>query len=174
MCLVFFIICFAHTIHSHTVHRHRHRHSHTRISRWSYFGVYMLDESCVFVQFALLTKLWFLTSRVSIETLRSSVVCCARYCEVCLFFVRLFVCFDCCALAVFSSSSVALRLRLRYHRFGRSVVIDVCECARACVCVYVIILPIYLVCRWTEPFLREMHTTNLHRIGFDLDRRSCA
>lgn len=44
-------------------------------------------DSGVFLQFVL--KLWFLTSRDSIETLRSSVVCGARFCKVfhfCFFF----------------------------------------------------------------------------------------
>lgn len=62
----------------------------------------MLDGSSVFVQFALLTKLWFLTSRVSIETLRSSVVCCARYCEVCLFFPFICLFWLLCARRFFS------------------------------------------------------------------------
>lgn len=129
----------------------------------------MPDESSVFVQFALLTKLWFLTSRVLIETLRSSVVCCARYCEVCLFFVRLFVCFDCCALAVFSQccSSVSVAL----SSFGHSVVI--------CALIFFVYVwhtsPIIfgLVVELTIFFSWNVHN-NLLRIDFDLDRGSCA
>lgn len=48
-------------------------------------------ESGVFVQFVL--KLWFLTSQDSIETLRSSVVCGARFCKVSLFCFFFSFCF---------------------------------------------------------------------------------
>lgn len=56
-------------------------------------------------------KLWFLTSRQSIETLRSSVVCGARFCKVFLFFCFFFlVC-----------SSVFRRFRLTVHIYFGSV-----------------------------------------------------
>lgn len=60
---------------------------------------YLLYAYCVLYEvwcICLCSKLWFLTSRVWIETLRSSVVCGARFCKVFLFSFffcsRLFIC----------------------------------------------------------------------------------
>lgn len=131
----------------------------------------MPDESSVFVQFALLTKLWFLTSRVLIETLRSSVVCCARYCEVCLFLsVDLFV-LNVWALTRRFPSVLLFCFCVRYHRFGHSVSSFVRSFF-----VYVwhtspitfgLVVELKFFFRW------NVHS-NLHRIDFDLDRGSSA
>lgn len=159
-CAVFFIICFAHTIHTltHSLAR-SFACSHTRTLALADDHISVCvscvpDESSVFVQFALLTKLWFLTSRVLIETLRSSVVCCARYCEVCLFLsVYLFV-----LIVVRSpfSVSVALLFLLRYHRLA-----TLSSFVRSFFCVCVAYLTHHIwFSRWTDHFFfREMYTT---------------
>lgn len=85
----------------------------------------------------LCSKLWFLTSRVWIETLRSSVVCGARFCKVFLFFVFFFGLFSFVCLFVPLNAFHTQNLRTdHYCYFLRAIDANFCIVYKSSICMF--------------------------------------
>lgn len=85
----------------------------------------------------LCSKLWFLTSRVWIETLRSSVVCGARFCKVFLFFVFFFGLFSFVCLFVPLNAFHTKILRTdHYCYFLRAIDANFCIVYKSSICMF--------------------------------------